>query len=258
MIPKVIHFCWFSEEPYPPKIEACIASWKKNMPDYQIKRWSKKNFDVNSVRIVREAIERKKWAFATDYLRLYALYSDGGIYLDSDVLLHQNIQSILNADYISAIEFHPIDLKAYKNSVTSDFKRSNNIDCVAGVGLQAAFMASVPHHPFIEKCLAMYGDLSLDQILEKKLLAPTVQALVAEQFGFLYKNEEQHLNNSMVLYPTSVVGQHAYETKGRLATHLCTGSWESSPLKHRIIDLLNNRWHVLPHFYNILSYFKRK
>ena len=92
MIPKVIHYCWFSEDPFPPKIAKCIASWEKYMPDYQIKRWSAKNFDINSIKLVREAYNAKKWAFATDYIRLHALHNEGGIYLDSDVLLHQNIE----------------------------------------------------------------------------------------------------------------------------------------------------------------------
>lgn len=258
MIPQVIHYCWFSEDPYPPKIAECIASWKKYMPDYQIKRWSAENFDINSVQLVREAVEQKKWAFATDYIRLYALYNEGGIYLDSDILLHQNIQHLLQSDYVSAIEFHPIDKKTYKQSISTDCKRKNNVNYVDGVGLQAAFMASTPHHPFVGKCLIKYEGLSLNQILEKNLLAPTMQALAAEQFGFLYKNEEQHLDNSITLYSTSVIGQNAYETKGRVATHLCAGSWEDCPLKHKIIDLLNNRWHVLPFLYKVISFFKTK
>ena len=257
MIPKVIHYCWFSDDPYPPKIAECIASWKKHMPDYQIKRWSAENFDVTSVKLVCEAVGLKKWAFATDYIRLYALYNEGGVYLDSDVLLHQNIQHLLQSDYVSAVEFHPIDKKAYKQSVLPDFTRKKSVESVDGVGLQAAFMASVPHHPFVEKCLAKYENSSLGQILEKKLLAPTMQALAAEQFGFSYKNEEQHLENSITLYPTSVIGQNAYEIKGRSATHLCAGSWEDNQLKHKIIDLLNNRWHLLPCLYKVLSMLKR-
>ena len=257
MIPKVIHYCWFSEDPFPPKIAECIASWKKHMPDYQIKRWSAKNFDINAVKLVREAYNAKKWAFATDYIRLYTLYNEGGIYLDSDILLHENIESYLQSDYVSAIEFHPIDQKAYKQSVSSDYKRKESVSYIEGVGLQAAFMASIPHHPFVEKCLAQYENISLDQILERNLLAPIMQALAAEPFGFSYIDKEQHLSNSITLYPTSVIGQNAYETKGRIATHLCAGSWENSLLKHKIIDLLNNRWHILPYFNKLLQLYKK-
>ena len=227
------------------------------MQDYQIKRWSAKNFNINSVKLVREAYCKKKWAFATDYLRLYALFNEGGVYLDSDVLLHQNIEFLLQSDYISAVEFHPIDKIAYQKSVASDYKRKQSISYVDGVGLQAAFMASVPHHPFVEKCLAQYENISLNQILERNLLAPTMQALAAESFGFVYKNEEQHLESSITLYPTSVVGQNAYEVKGRVATHLCAGSWESSSLKHKIVDLLNNRWHILPYFNTLWRLYRK-
>ena len=118
-------------------------------------------------------------------------------------------------------------------------------------------MACIPHHPFVEKCLAQYENISLNQILERSLLAPTIQALAAEPFGFLYKNEEQHLSHSITLYPTSIIGQNAYEIKGRIATHLCAGSWENSPLKHKIIDLFNNRWHVLPYFSKLLQLYNK-
>lgn len=62
MIPKVIHFCWLSNDPFPLSIQKCIDSWKKNMPDYEIKRWSTENFDINSVPLVKEAFETKKYA----------------------------------------------------------------------------------------------------------------------------------------------------------------------------------------------------
>ncbi len=87
MIPKIIHYCWLSSEPYPEKIQNCIDSWKKILPDYEIKLWNMNNFDINSIDFVKEACSVKKWAFASDYIRLYALYNYGGIYLDSDVLI---------------------------------------------------------------------------------------------------------------------------------------------------------------------------
>lgn len=85
MIPKKIHYCWFGRGKKSDLIEKCIASWKKFLPDYEIKEWNEDNFDVNSVRFVKEAYEMRKWAFVTDFVRLYALHTEGGIYLDSDV-----------------------------------------------------------------------------------------------------------------------------------------------------------------------------
>lgn len=82
MIPKIIHYCWLSNDPFPDSIQKCMDTWKKFLHDYQIKRWSTENFDINAVQLVKEAYEAKKYAFAADYIRVYALFHEGGIYLD--------------------------------------------------------------------------------------------------------------------------------------------------------------------------------
>ena len=82
MIPKIIHFCWLSNDPYPKEIRQCMDSWEKVMPDYEIKLWNMETFDVSSAPVyVQEAVKARKWAFAADYIRMYALYTEGGIYL---------------------------------------------------------------------------------------------------------------------------------------------------------------------------------
>lgn len=56
------------------------------MPDYEIVEWNEDNYDVdNSILYVKQAYECKKWAFVSDYVRLYALYNYGGLYFDTDV-----------------------------------------------------------------------------------------------------------------------------------------------------------------------------
>lgn len=85
MIPKKIHYCWFGRGPMPPMAQKCIESWHRFMPDYEYKLWNEDNFDVNSVPYVKEAYEARKFAFVTDYVRLYALFTEGGIYMDTDV-----------------------------------------------------------------------------------------------------------------------------------------------------------------------------
>jgi len=99
MIPKIIHLCWLSGDPYPQKISRCIDSWKKHMPDYDIWLWNTESFDVNSTIWTRQAFEAKKYAFAADYIRLYALYNYGGIYLDSDVLVYKSFDELLTLPY---------------------------------------------------------------------------------------------------------------------------------------------------------------
>lgn len=85
MISKKIHFCWLSGDEFPPLIKHCIETWHKVLPDYEIVLWDTKRFDIDSVPWVKEAFEARKYAFAADYIRLYAVFTEGGIYLDSDV-----------------------------------------------------------------------------------------------------------------------------------------------------------------------------
>ena len=85
MIPKVIHYCWFGRKPLPESARKCISSWRRYLPDYEIREWNEDNFDVNSIPYTSQAYQAGKWAFVADYARLWALYQYGGIYLDTDV-----------------------------------------------------------------------------------------------------------------------------------------------------------------------------
>ena len=97
MIPKVIHYCWFGKGDMPELVERCIASWKVHMPDWEYRLWSEDNFDIaSSPQYVREAYEAKKYAFVSDYVRLWALEQEGGVYLDTDVEVLRSFESLLN------------------------------------------------------------------------------------------------------------------------------------------------------------------
>ena len=91
MIPKIIHYCWFGKNPKNNLILRCIESWKKFCPNYKFVEWNESNFDVNSNLYTKQAYENKKWAFVSDYVRLYALYNYGGIYLDTDCEILQSL-----------------------------------------------------------------------------------------------------------------------------------------------------------------------
>ncbi len=114
MIPKIIHMCWLSGNPFPSDIQECIKSWKTYLADYEIWLWGKlpsdENsikgmniieipFDVNSTLWTRQAFETRKYAFAADYIRLYALYTYGGIYLDSDIVIYKSFDDLLDLPY---------------------------------------------------------------------------------------------------------------------------------------------------------------
>lgn len=99
MIPKIIHYCWLSGDPFPKDVQACIDSWKKHLPDYEFKLWDLSCFDIESSRWVKEAYMFRKYAFAADYIRIYALYNYGGIYLDSDVEVLRSYNDLLHLPY---------------------------------------------------------------------------------------------------------------------------------------------------------------
>jgi len=106
MIPKIIHWCWIGKE-IPATIQNYVDSWKKLMPDYKIIHWNASNFDIHSVKWVEQAVQAEKWAFAADYIRLWAVYNYGGIYLDSDVEVIKPFDDLLELPYFLCVEKFP-------------------------------------------------------------------------------------------------------------------------------------------------------
>jgi len=104
MIPKIIHYCWFGREQKSDLMNNCLESWKKHLPDFRIIEWNEENFDVNKCQFSREAYEAKKWAFVSDYVRLYALYSMGGIYFDTDIEVLKPFDKLLDTDFLCGYE----------------------------------------------------------------------------------------------------------------------------------------------------------
>lgn len=104
MIPKTIHYCWFGRGPKPTLALNCINSWHKYCPDFKIIEWNEDNFDITSNRYVREAYESRKWAFVTDYVRLWVLYNYGGVYMDTDVEVIKPLDPYLHHQAFSGFE----------------------------------------------------------------------------------------------------------------------------------------------------------
>ena len=103
-IPQIIHYCWLSDDPVPQDMQRYMATWKKHLPDYEFVKWDFTRFDINSSDWVREAFENRKYAFAADYIRMYALYTMGGIYLDMDVEVLKPYDDLLSLDYFICYE----------------------------------------------------------------------------------------------------------------------------------------------------------
>ena len=107
MIPKIIHYCWFGRGPLPELAQKCIASWKKYLPDYEIKEWNEDIFDVNIIPYTAEAYQAKKYAFVSDYARFWILYRYGGIYFDTDVEVIRPIDDIIERGNFMGFETDP-------------------------------------------------------------------------------------------------------------------------------------------------------
>ena len=144
MIPKKIHYCWLSGDPYPRKIRYCMDSWRRVLDGYEFVLWDSSRADAIDSKWLKAAIHVKKWAFAADYLRLWALYSEGGVYLDSDVEILKDIASLLDRPLLLGEE--------------------------GGTGLvEAAVMGAEAHHPTIKKVLDSFTGEVTDETLPQRM-----------------------------------------------------------------------------------------
>lgn len=112
MIPKIIHYCWLSGEPYPADIRKYMNTWKKILPDYEFMLWDTKRFNINDSQWVKQAFENKKYAFAADYIRVYALYHYGGIYLDTDVEVLKSYNPLLHLKVMVGLDHALLNVEA--------------------------------------------------------------------------------------------------------------------------------------------------
>ncbi len=104
MIPKVINYCWFGRNLLPELAKKCIASWKKYLPDYEIKEWNEDNYDVRKIPYIAQAYDLKKYAFVSDYARFDILYQFGGVYFDTDVEVIKDLRPVIEKGAFIGIE----------------------------------------------------------------------------------------------------------------------------------------------------------
>ena len=231
MIPKKIHYCWLSGEPIPPQIRQCMETWQRILPEYEQVKWDKEKFDIASVKFVEEACNVKKWAFAADYIRLYALYTEGGIYLDTDVYLMKPMDPFLRHDFFTCIE---LDIESYQRNDTRDLLHHDGTPKLAGhfihgIQIQAAVMGSIKGHPFMNDCMKYYHDrhFILDNgSLHNKVIAPQIYARAAVPYGFVYQDKKQELKENMHVYSSEIFAGHLHTSSHKAyAIHMCAGGW---------------------------------
>ena len=213
MIPKIIHYCWFGGNPIPEKDKKCIESWKKFCPDYEIIEWNENNFDINCCQYVKEAYEAKKWAFVSDFARLWIIYNYGGIYFDTDVELLKNIDIFLNYDGFFGFE--------------------NNIHIATGLGFGA-----IPKNFLVKAMLDDYDKVHfrLENDTFDTTPCPERNTKVLANFDLKSVNTFQLINNNAFL-PTDYLCPIDYYTgkknitKNTISVHWYNGSWQNDEQK---------------------------
>ncbi|MDY5122302.1 MAG: glycosyltransferase [Treponema sp.] len=243
MVPKIIHYIWLSNDEKPELIKNCMATWNKVMPDYTIKCWNMTNIPHNQW--VDEAIKARKWAFASDYIRLYALYTEGGIYLDSDVVVKKSFDEFLNKPFFTSIEYNP---KIYKDTgsnklVKKDGTKEHPDDRIVGMTLQAAIVGSEKNNPIIKECMEYYEShhfLKEDGTPDMSFTAPNNMAAVMERYGFKYFNKEQVLDEGRIqIYDTKIFASGLqYTHPDNYAIHCYTTAWADLGLIQKLIKKL--------------------
>ncbi len=222
MIPKIIHYSWFSDDPYPAELKACMDTWKKVLPDYEFVLWdAKKLAECNNV-FANEAVSVRKWAFAADFVRLYAVYHYGGIWLDTDVEMFKSFDPFLNDGMFIGREYY-----VYRDNLWREYTM-----------LTSHCFGAEKEHPFIGECLEFYENRhfirSHNENLEQRLrydmtIIPDLQTALAKKYGFDNRNENnatQILSNGIHIYPYQFFDQPGYTSmKDVVCIHRVAQSW---------------------------------
>jgi len=211
VIPKIIHYCWFGRNPYPEKVQKCIESWKQTLFGYEFMLWNEDNFDIESIDFVSDAYKSKRYAFVSDYVRVYALQTYGGIYLDTDIEVIKTFDDLLN----------------------------NNI--VLGTddgGYLTALMASVKNQSLWDSVLNHYRNLKyLNNANDNSLVNNTIIQNYLKPYGYKVINKKQLLNSGIVIYPDdyfhakSLTTGKLHVTKNTFCIHHHTLLWVNKKTK---------------------------
>lgn len=211
MIPKIIHYVWVGNNPKPKDIKKCMKTWKKHLKDYKIIEWNESNFDISCHPFVKKAYEAKKWAYVSDYIRMYAIYNYGGIYLDTDVLVLENFDKFLN------------------NKVFVGFEREN-------YPFTAVFGAE-KKNKFIKKLLDYYDNLDAYNFDFENNNTISVSNILINEYGCSKENKEQLLKDGIKVYKDDIL---CNPSKNSTTVHIFTGTWLEGikPLKRKIVTAL--------------------
>lgn len=246
MIPKIIHLCWLSGDPFPSDIIHCLQTWNKQLIGYEIWLWGKapcdinvlsdlqlvvREFDLNSTVWTHQAFTAKKYAFAADYIRLYALYNYGGIYLDADVLVYKAFDNLLALPYFIGCD----QIRAFEAAVIGAKKGCKWIGQILASYKDKHFVKQDGSYDMMELPVRFHHILNdlgykfykvdgndIDNGKEKKMYA-TINSVTTDG------------SNAIFVFPCDYFnGRDAVEvrpTKRSYCAHNYLGSWQKKNIK---------------------------
>ncbi len=238
MIPHIIHYCWFGGKPLPELEQRCLASWHKHMPDWEYKRWNEDTFDISSAPLyVRQAYEAKKFAFVSDYVRLWALEKFGGLYMDVDFMVYR-----------------PFDELMEKYLAFAGYEGSKRQPVMQGV------IASEPHGAWVRDMLSTYESRSFVKPDGSLDLTPNTAYFTdrLEKQGFVPDGKEKdftipslsgetanipslHIFPVHYFCPVLTTGEDV-RTPETYCEHKGESSWAQQTWKGRVMRMLSPKW----------------
>lgn len=217
MIPKKIHYVWVGGKEKPADIQRCMNTWKKHLQDYEIIEWNEKNFDIDSHPFTKSAYAAKKWAYVSDYIRAYAIYNEGGIYLDTDVLILEDFEKFLND-------------RAFVGYENPDYPFT-------------AVFGAEKGHPFVKSILDYYEgrEFEFDSNDQMKVVnTKSVSDILIQDYGCQLGNKRQTLREGIEVYTEDIL---CNPSKNSTSIHVFTGTWMegAKPLARKINKFLKLR-----------------
>jgi len=217
MIPKKIHYCWFGKGDKPVSFTACLESWEKYCPEFEIKEWNETNAPNKNQTFYKNALRKKKYAFVADSVRANVLYEQGGVYLDTDMLLLKPIESLLEYNFFIGEE-------------------------VRG-RIAFGLFGCIAKHPFLKKMNNFYDQTEFNDF------SPPV---ITHTFSSLINNDTLGENDIILLpdyfYPLPYEAKEEefikYTTAHSYAVHLWEHSWKAK-LQENSIHLVKKLGSVL-------------
>lgn len=252
MIPKIIHYCWFGRGEMPELVMQCIASWHEHMPDWEYRLWTEdtllpilnpslkgrtsnttdnlpvedKDWLFYMPEYVKEAYQAKKYAFVSDYVRLWALEREGGLYMDVDFEVYKPFDDLM---------------EQYEAFVGYEGSKHNPV--MMGV------LAAKPHHPWIQGMMKTYGgrlfikaDGSYDMTPNTSYFLQWMQSL-----GFIADGKEKDFMGVHILpveffCPTLTTGEYL-RCDSTYCEHMGLHSWsDDGGWKEKVLNLVGQEW----------------